>query len=544
VDIYESRFSSPFYQVDRKLRSLMHFYEQNVCPWIVAFDGPDNPYRKHIMVLATTSQALQHAIAALAENNHLKRTHRPSGFIEDAEDPSKSRVQVRRQSQLDEGQSLKKRACHLLNKQLEAPDAAQDDSVLATILVLCLLSVCDTGVSRMTSQLEGVQKILQRRNPTSQQSDFLKWVQMFFIWFDVMTSAVNERETRITGHGLDWQDLRTDMGAMEELSGCDGRLFKVIAKLGRLDLLAQGKPVRAVRNDMPASSGRLVMPALPIASGSMGGSPRTSAPEYQAPSIPSVTAQMSTPSYDGATMAAGTESSARDSLGADASFVSDIDHNWPFPSLDQILSGHDSETRFPDDRVAFWQEWHDVRFALETWTPSAKPSPTHETPEQRSSRIDMEHINQSFRYACFLFTERLADPFTPSSAPRFQRHVMQGMQHIREIPVDSCVTKFLLWPLFILGTECAVESHRDLIRARCVAIHRESAFENNLSGLGMLKRIWAEISPGGFGAPGADEVETAGRYHDYEESRKGRLYGRPLRWRRFMMQIDGEYIVL
>jgi hypothetical protein len=121
---------------------------------------------------------------------------------------------------------------------------------------------------------------------------------------------------------------------------------------------------------------------------------------------------------------------------------------------------------------------------------------------------------------------------------------MQGMQHIREIPVDSCVTKFLLWPLFILGTECAVESHRDLIRARCVAIHRESAFENNLSGLGMLKRIWAEISPGGFGAPGADEVETAGRYHDYEESRKGRLYGRPLRWRRFMMQIDGEYIVL
>jgi hypothetical protein len=522
----------------------MHFYEQNVCPWIVAFDGPDNPYRKHIMVLATTSQALQHAIAALAENNHLKRTHRPSGFIEDAEDSSKSRVQVRRQSQLDEGHSLKKRACHLLNKQLEAPDAAQDDSVLATILVLCLLSVCDTGVSRMTSQLEGVQKILQRRNPTSQQSDFLKWVQMFFIWFDVMTSAVNERETRITGHGLDWQDLRTNMGAMEELSGCDGRLFKVIAKLGRLDLLAQGKPVRAVRNGMPASSGRLVMPALSIAGGSMGVLPQTSAPEYQATLIPSVPAQISTPSYDGTNMAAGIESSARDGLGVDASFASDIDHNWPFPSLDQILSGHDFETRFPDDRAAFWQEWHDVRIALETWTPSAKLSPTHETPEQRSSRIDMEHINQSFRYACLLFTERLADPFSPSSAARFQRHVMQGMQHIREIPVDSCVTKFLLWPLFILGTECAVDSHRDLIRARCVAIHRESAFENNLSGLGMLKRIWEEISPGGFGAPGADEVETAGRYHDYEESRKGKLYGRPLRWRRFMMQIDGEYIVI
>jgi hypothetical protein len=119
------------------------------------------------------------------------------------------------------------------------------------------------------------------------------------------------------------------------------------------------------------------------------------------------------------------------------------------------------------------------------------------------------------------------------------------MQHIRDIPVDSCVTKFLLWPLFILGSECAAEPHRELIRDRCAAIHRESGFENNLAALKMLERIWAEISPGGFGAPGADDIERAGRQLDWEASRRGKLYGQAFRWRKLMsQQSQGEYIVI
>jgi hypothetical protein len=523
MNIYESRFASPFYQVDVKLRPMMDFYERNVCPWIVAFDGPDNPYRKHVLVQAMRSQALQYAIAALAENNHFKRTRHLSGSIEDIEGSSPDRPHVQAQSQPDRCQLLKRQACNLLNKLLEAPDAAEDDSVLATILVLCLLSVCDTGVSRMSSQMEGVQKLLLRRSPLSRQSDFFQWAQMFFIWFDVMTSAVNQRETRVTGHGLDWQDLRTDIGSMEELSGCDGRLIKVIAKLGRLDCLATAKPVRMAEIDLAAMSNTHPTLALPDAKIPLTACAHESAPHASHLQV-------------------------GDIFGSSNKFVPEFDNDWSLTALDPILCGTGLEPKFPDERIAFWQEWYDARAALETWTPRAtRTSHCIESNEQRASREAMEHINQSFKYAGLLFTERLADPFTPSSAARFQRHVLPGMQHIHAIPVDSCVTKFLLWPLFILGSECAAEPHRDLIRDRCHAIHRESGFSNNLTTLKMLERIWLEISPGGFGAPGADEAERAGRKHDYEVSRRGLSHGHAFRWRKLMLehqQSQGEYIVI
>jgi hypothetical protein len=520
MNICDARFASPFYQVDIKLRPMMDFYERNVCPWIVAFDGPDNPYRKHVLVQAMRSRALQYAIAALAENNLHKRTQHAGGFIEEADGSSPDHGQVQSQSQPDNCQLLKRQACHMLNKQLEAPDAAEDDSVLATILVLCLLSVCDTGVSRMTSQMEGVQKLLLRRSPSSRNSDFFKWVQMFFIWFDVMTSAVNQRETRITGHGLDWQDLRTDIGSMEELSGCDGRLVKAIAKLGRLDCLAVAKPVRMMGTDMAAISDvhtTLVLPDTKTLTTTFEHAPAPHELQLQ----------------------------ASDNMGSGTVFKTEFDNDWSLHDLDPILCGNALEPKFPDERFEFWQEWYDARMAMETWTPRATLSNEIETAEQRAGREAMEHINQSFKYAGLLFTERLADPFSPSSAPRFQRHVVLGMQHIRDIPVDSCVTKFLLWPLFILGSECAAEPHRELIRDRCAAIHRESGFENNLAALKMLERIWAEISPGGFGAPGADDIERAGRQLDWEASRRGKLYGQAFRWRKLMsQQSQGEYIVI
>ena len=67
---------------------------------------------------------------------------------------------------------------------------------------------------------------------------------MFFTWFDVMTSAVNDREMQIKGDSLAMLDYSANLGALEQFSGCDGRLFKLIARLGRLNLLSQGRPVR------------------------------------------------------------------------------------------------------------------------------------------------------------------------------------------------------------------------------------------------------------------------------------------------------------
>ncbi|KAJ5123978.1 uncharacterized protein N7515_007803 [Penicillium bovifimosum] len=68
---------------------------------------------------------------------------------------------------------------------------------------------------------------------------------------------------------------------------------------------------------------------------------------------------------------------------------------------------------------------------------------------------------------------------------------------------------YLLWPLFIVGSECVEENHRSIIRNRCKDISKDSGFVNNLSCLELLERIWAEyfdessypVYPSDFGAP-------------------------------------------
>ncbi|KAK3094268.1 hypothetical protein LTR53_019490, partial [Teratosphaeriaceae sp. CCFEE 6253] len=97
-----------------------------------------------------------------------------------------------------------------LNLQLSDSRSAYDDSVLATLLILCLFHVCDSGFSKFKTQLAGVQKLLSLRNP-SVQSDFTGWVEMFFTWFDVMTSTVNDREMQIKGESLDMLDFSANL---------------------------------------------------------------------------------------------------------------------------------------------------------------------------------------------------------------------------------------------------------------------------------------------------------------------------------------------
>jgi hypothetical protein len=53
---------------------------------------------------------------------------------------------------------------------------------------------------------------------------------------------------------------------------------------------------------------------------------------------------------------------------------------------------------------------------------------------------------------------------------------------------------YLLWPLFIVGSECVQEDHRAAIRARCKDISKDSGFVNNLSCLELLEKIWADHS--------------------------------------------------
>lgn len=510
--LFDTRFSNPFFHLTPRLQSLMEYYDRYVCPFLVTFDGPENPYRKHILQLAVNNEGLQNAIAALSTNNlrmRKKQTHQ-TGFIEELTEAFEGSNEGSNPNEASAEESMyKQMSIDQLNLQLSDTRAAADDSVLATLLILCLFHVCDSGFSKFKTQLAGVQKLLSLRNPTV-QSNFTGWVEMFFTWFDVMTSTVNDREMQIKGESLDMLDYNANLGALEQFSGCDGRLFKLIARLGRLNLLAQGRPVR-------------------------GNSNSDSTPKLSATKRPPF-ARMNSKKW----------AQAKRSLSP--LDYENLDGNGWGSSIfgsDEADSSPEAAAEEVDDREEFWAEWRDIRSRLQAWQMdlSALPSPPADPAQYDAGHRDLVHINEVFRFSALLYTERLGNPVLPSSHPQFQALVTQALAHITAMPLTSCVHKFLLWPLFITGTECVQEEHRNIVRHRCIEIQKESGFYNNISGLEVLERVWREIGPGGVGQ---EEFEMNARRRDSNVrfSGRGGRYGQAFRWRKAMDRVDGEYIVI
>lgn len=490
-----------------RIRFLLDFFDSGICPVLVAGDEHMNPYRVHLLPLALQSDMLQSAIAALAVNNLRMRGGMEGKRLSLAEglgllpDHSFSKMTAQELRKIHgepsaEEKHYKAKSIALLNEKLaDQQVAAEDDTILATLLVLCLFHVCDSGFSRFKTQLAGVQKLLSLRD-TSVQSSFVRWISFFFTWFDVMTSTVNDRETEVQGDALDMMNLTANLGASEHLSGCEGRLFKLIAKLGRLNLLSQNRPVKE-DNSTPCPSPR----------------PRKQEDFY-------------------------------------SFHFNSVDGNGWTQSADLVLGGKNPFNRVSpsnDRRSHFWNEWTEIRNRLQEWESDLSNRPLDQSSLSSLSlppaKLASLHMSESFRYAALLYTERLAHPTSPSSFENFQSTVSRGLFHISRIGITSPYNKFILWPLFILGSEATQSEHRALVRQRCIEIQRESGFYNNLSGLEVLERVWQDDDnsllvgddertlqsqswPGSSGAVPQSQPQQA------------------FRWRKAMDRVDGEYIII
>jgi len=475
------------------LRFLIDYYDKVISPVIVAFDGPTNPYRTHILRLAVESKTLQHAIAALSASN-LRIRRGSSNSIKGCKRRSLTDCSydksVRRSSiahSIMEGglDSLphtsmsepsmeelfhKSASIKALNEQLKDPKRRKNDSILATLLILCLYHICDTGVAKFKTQFAGVKQILAMRGGTKgPNSKASNWLTVMFTWFDAMTATVNDRESQLPD-----LDVSGDDGwSLENLAGCDGRLFKIIAKLGRLNLLSQGKPVE----DTP--------PEITARPKTRSSSPNSRSQDYYS---------MNYNRYDG---------NGRSSL---------------------LNDDEDMASRAP-----FWREWTATRKALQDWQlDPVKPS----SPSSQFDRLDLLHISESFRYSALLYTERLAYPHLPSTHPNFQNLVTQALYHITNVKSDV----FLLWPLFITGTECVSAEDRHLIRERCLDIQKDSGFFNNISGLELLEKVWRDDTK--------DTIEQNHGSMTGMNHNEGICAAQGFKWRKAMERIDGEYIVV
>ncbi|KAF3490819.1 uncharacterized protein GIQ15_00336 [Arthroderma uncinatum] len=510
-------FSTTWIGRNPRMRYLIGYYTEVIAPVIVTFDSPTNPFRLYLLELAKDSETLQHAIAALSLSN-LRQRRKNWGLSTGKTIPSRRSLQAHcrmtdrafeeafgvttPEEQLLEESYHKGMAIRSINAQLADPVQRRTDAVFATLLVLCLFHMCDTGLASFRSQFAGVKKLFIIRGAgKGNDSDVMKWFMRMFTWFDTMTATINDRDSQMNGCLLDVTTSGQDEWALENLAGCDPRLFRAVAQLGRLNQLSQAKPVD------------------------------DSTPRIERP-VPTVSLPQSMIHYPAHVL--------------DTPYV---DGPRPAYSL--------------DSRTEFWSEWHAIRQKLETWrlpeipgthspvpslssTVSSSPSITTSAPSAPTSSLfsaplppsplshvnpanlpEISNISESFRYSALLYLERLAHPSTPSNHPRFQTLVTAALHYITAVQSDV----FLLWPLFVVGSECSSESDRAIIRLRCCDIQKDSGFVNNLSCLQLLERIWREEDPN------VELADSAGRRV---------VGGAAFRWRRIIdsQHLTDEYIVV
>ena len=444
----------------------MDYYSNTLCPSLVYIDGPSNPFREKIMQLASSSTSLQHAICALSACN--LRMKRKLSLGQDFQElsakllaeknaaDSVADTQITDQS-LSEEYQHRNLAVNLLNEQLNDPVKSSHDSVLATILLLCHYRMVESGIARFHTQFAGVKKILAIRKSQQISSGEPSWMEGIFTYFDAISASINDREAQLSPvfNGLTTQDGGLPAG-VENLVGCERELFKTISKLGRLNSLSQHRPVQApalTPDEAARSDSPFGMPSGRVHRGSVGGD------LYGVPM---------TPRFDG------------------NGFGSTLDEDDVTASISRSTGSYEAQ------RSAFWKEWKEIRSSLQNWqfdaTSVAANLPGSPSPAQVR---DLGSLSEAFRYAALLYTERLASPTLPSGHANFQNLVSQVVYYATSLETGSSGEKFLLWPLFVAGSECVNELQQNLIRNKCRDIMNRSGYMNNLAALEVLEKLWS-----------------------------------------------------
>ncbi|PHH63392.1 hypothetical protein CDD81_5993 [Ophiocordyceps australis] len=478
-------------EVMARMPLFMDYYSKTMAPSMVYIDGPHNPFGHCMLELASNSRSLQHAICALAACNVRMKRELSLGqntqelrqrlMAKKLASDSLCDLQQPDDTALAEEFQHRNMAVALLNEQLDDAAKATHDSVLATILILCHYRMAESGVAKFHTQFAGVKKILAVKDCQG-QSHSSAWMAALFTYLDGISATINDREAQLAGH----PGCRVLPAGSENLVGCERELFCIISSLGRLNLLSQQRPVR----DMAAppwqnSECRHGTAASPLGQSRGGSGMHTSE-----------ACQVSGHRFDG------------------NGFGTLLDDD------EMIASAMRASSAVDDWRCLFWQEWRDTRLALQSWhfdavavaaTLPGSPSP--------ALVRGLGHLSEAFRYAALLYTERLARPAMLSSHVGLQKLVSQVVYYVTSIDAGSAAEKFLLWPLFVAGSECVNELEQNILRNKCREIMSRSGYMNTLSALDVLEKLWAgdlskDCKESGcrgpfrwarcFGGPGAD----------------------------------------
>ncbi|KAJ2906653.1 hypothetical protein MKZ38_000908 [Zalerion maritima] len=475
-----------------KMPFFTDYYRNTMCPTMVLIDGPGNPYREHILQLAQGSQSLRHAICALSACNlRMKRklslnqhrrgsseTKLPKTSSETGPDAPPGDQSVSEEYQ------HRNLAVHLLNQQLNDPSKSIHDSVLATILLLCHYRMVESGIAKFHTQFAGVKKILGMRRSAQYQapSRDAAWMEAVFTYFDAISASTNDRESQLDAafFRAAAPDSHLLAPGAENLVGCDRELFKTIGKLGRLNLLSQRRPVA----QQTAAAASPAVRGIPSRSQSQSplGAPLGHAYKTGQSLVPDFFSIPPTHRYDGNGFGATIDEEEMAYAAAAAAATA-------------VACSPPQAASFEDSRSVFWREWKEARQGLQGWEFDSQALMASLPGSTTTAQIrDLGSLSEAFRYAALLYTERLASPASPPSQPSLQNLVSQVVFYATSLEAGGSAEKFLLWPLFVAGSECVNGLQQGIVRSKCREITARSGYMNNLAALEVLEQIWARDS--------------------------------------------------
>lgn len=450
LDFSEPR-SCPSPQTNN-LRFLIDYYDRVIPPVSAALGGPSHPYKAYMLLLAVRSETLQHAIAALSANYmrqrsassaRTMRSNQPfSDFFHDEfvrkYSPAHNTLDagrnltatLRSTERLEEG-FFKEASLRMLNEHFMEIDRRKDDSLRATILILCLYHVCGTRLADLRQCFAVAMKIVSWHSENSTVNfKATIWLAVMFAWFDSTTSTGGPGKEHFPGAGMIASGVDEKSYTFESFAGCHGKLFSIIIKLGRLNFQSGDPSVQGTSSLQSTSLGFGRMPS-PVDKGN----------DYYSMN------------------------------------PTQIDGSHPVLCVD-------TET---DARVQLWRERNQIRAELEgwQWDPLVRypNSPEAAAPLRQ---ISSAHVSESFRYAALLYIECLNFPRVREMQPHLDSIVKRLVFHVSNIQTDVS----LLLPLFIAGLGSPSQQICHLMSEGCLDMLEDSDFFKNVSALELLHHLW------------------------------------------------------
>lgn len=449
------------------LRCLIDYYDRVIPPVSTTFGSSTHPYKTQVLRLASRSEALQYALAALSANYMRQRCvcAKPNSSRQPFSDFFHDEF-VRKYSSahnmLDAGRNqvpflcfgerlekevyFKEISSRMLNEQLGDLGLRKDDSLRACILVLCLDHVCGMGLANLKHRFASVTKMLSLHGDLGIISiNMMTWLAIMFTWFDTMILAGSPGKGHFVGSSTMTPGIMEESWKQEGVAGCNGKLFSMITGLGRLNL----------------ASGDTFIPAHQAANLGFG--------------------QILTPA----------------------------DNQYDFRIMNPNQADEGRLDPFMDagtDRCTqFWSERNEIRTELASWRWAR---PVRNSPSEKSAplrQINSFHVSESFRCAALLYIEFLTSTRIAGMQSRVRSLVKRVAHHVSNVETDVS----LLLPLFIAGLDDPTEQTCHLMGEGCLDLVENSEFLKNISALDLSLQMWRGTDGDGAGT-GAGEADYQG----------------------------------